>query len=42
VERKEENSNFLGVPKVREYEKYFGLPSVVGRNKKVNLNYIKE
>ena len=35
-------SNFLEAPEVKEYEKYLGLPAVVGRNKKVSLNYIKE
>ena len=33
---------FLGVNEVREYEKYLGLPAVVGRNKKESLNYIRE
>ena len=42
VERKVELSNFLGVLKVKEYEKYLGLPVVVGRNKRASLNYIKE
>ena len=37
-----ELSNFLGVLKVKEYEKYLGLPVVVGRNKRASLNYIKE
>lgn len=32
----------LGVPEIRQYEKYLGLPSLVGRNKKANFNYIKE
>lgn len=32
----------LGVPKVKEFEKYIGLPAVVRRNKKDGLNYIKE
>lgn len=27
---------------MREYEKYLGLSSVFGRNKKASLNYIKE
>jgi len=27
---------------VKEYEKYLGLPAMVGRNKKASLNYIKE
>ena len=26
--------DFLGVSKIKEYEKYLGLPAVVGRNKK--------
>lgn len=34
--------NFLGVPEIKEYEKYLGLPAVVGRNKKESLIYIKE
>ena len=40
--RGQEISDFLGVPEVKEYEKYFGLPKVVGRNKKESLRYIKE
>ena len=28
--------------KIRSYEKYLGLPSLVGRNKKASFNYIKE
>ena len=35
-------SKYLEVPKVKEYEKYLGLPAVVGRKKKVSLSYIKE
>ena len=42
MERKVEISNFLWVPEVKEYEKYLGLPAVVGRNKRASLNYIKE
>ena len=34
--------NFLGVPEIKEYEKYLGLPTMVGRNKKESLIYIKE
>ena len=41
-ERRMEMVEFLGVSEVREYEKYLGLPAVVGRNKKESLNYIKE
>ena len=33
---------FLGVNEVWEYEKYLGIPAVVGRNKKKSLNYIRE
>jgi len=33
---------FLGVLEINEYEKYSGLPIVVGRNKKASLNYIKD
>ena len=41
-ERKLEIIEALGVSEVKEYEKYLGLPAVVGRNKKVSLNFIKE
>ena len=41
-EKKREILNFLGVPEIKEYEKYLGLPTVVGRKKKASLNYIKE
>ena len=34
--------NLLGVPKIKEYERYLGLPAMVGRNRKASLNYIKE
>jgi len=34
--------NLLGVPEIKEYEKYLGLPAVVGRNKRASLNYIKD
>lgn len=40
--RRGEIINFLGVPEIREYEKYLVLLAVVGRNKKANHNYIKE
>ena len=32
----------LGVPEIRQYEKYLGLSSLVGRNIKISYNYIKE
>ena len=41
-ERKLEITDLLGVSEVREYEKYLGLPAMVGRNKKASLNFIKE
>ena len=33
---------FLGVLEINEYKKYSGLPTMVGRNKKASLNYIKD
>ena len=32
----------LEVPEILQYEKYLGLPSLVGKNKKTSFNYIKE
>ena len=32
----------LGVPEVKQYKKYLGLPSFVGRRKKASFNFIKE
>ena len=32
----------LGVPKIMHYEKYLGLPSLVGKGKKESFNYINE
>ena len=32
----------LGVPEIKQYEKYLGLPSFVSRRKKASLNFIKE
>ena len=34
--------NYLGVPEIKEYEKYLGLPVMVGRKKKESFIYIKE
>ena len=39
---KEQVQNLLRVPEIKEYEKYLGLPAVVGRNKRASLNYIKD
>ena len=41
-DKKEEILNFLGVPEIKEYEKYLGLVVVVGKKKKESLNFIKE
>ena len=32
----------LGVSKIMHYEKYLGLPSLVGKGEKESFNYIKE
>ena len=40
--QKTQSQIFLGMLEVKEYEKYLGLPAMVGRNKKASLNYIKE
>ena len=32
----------LGVPEIMQYERYFDLPSFVGKGKKASFNYIKE
>ena len=34
--------SMIGVPKIKQYEKYLGLPSFVGWSKKASLLYIKE
>ena len=34
--------DILGVGKEHNYEKYLGLPSLIGRRKKASFNYIKE
>ena len=39
-ETKANLSVFLGVEEVKEYEKYLGLPVVVGKNKKASFNCI--
>ena len=41
-EKKREILSFLGVPEIKEYEKYLGFPAVVRKNKNASLNYIKE
>ena len=32
----------LGVHEIHHYEKYLGLPSLIGRGKKASFNYLKE
>ena len=32
----------LGVPEIKHYEKYLGLPAMVNKNRKTSLNYIKD
>ena len=32
----------LGMPEIKHYEKYLGLPTVVGKNRRESLNYIKD
>lgn len=39
---KELLKNLLRVLEIKEYEKYLGLLAVVGRRKKMSLNYIKD
>ena len=39
---KNDIKNLFGVPEIKEYEKYLGLPAVVGRNRSASLNFIKE
>ena len=32
----------VGVPEILHYDTYLGLPSLIGRHKKANFDYIKE
>ena len=32
----------LGVKEIHQYEKYLGLPSLVGRGKRESFNFLKE
>ena len=41
-ERRLAITELLGVPEIREYERYLGLPSFVGKKKKASFDYIKE
>ena len=42
VEVQDKLKVLLGVPVIKNYEKYLGLPSFVGREKKACFNHIKE
>ena len=41
-ETRQEIKGVLGVQEIKFYEKYLGLPSLVGRGKKASFSYIKE
>ena len=41
-EIKDQIKEAWGVPEIMQYEKYLGLPSFMGREKKASFNYIKE
>ena len=41
-ETREHIKQALGVSKIKQYERYLGLPSFVGRRKKASFNFIKE
>jgi len=41
-DRRHTIKELLGVPEIREYERYLGLPSFVGKKKKASFEYIKE
>ena len=41
-EKREHIKQVLGVPEIKQYEKYLGLPSFVGRRKKASFEFIKE
>ena len=41
-ENRQRVKNILGVEEIQSYEKYLGLPSLVGKKKKASFNYIKE
>ena len=41
VEIKHDIKVALGVQEIMQYERYFGLPSFVGKGKKVSFNYMR-
>ena len=42
LDMRNEIKEALGVPEIRQYEKYLGLPSFVGKSKRASFDYIKE
>ena len=42
IEIQDSIKDLLGIPEIKQYEKYLGLPSFVGRRKKASLAYIKD
>ena len=40
--RKQFIKDALGVPEIRSYKNYLGLPYLIGRRKKASFEYIKE
>ena len=32
----------LEAPEIKQYEKYLGLPAMIGKNRRTSLNYIKD
>ena len=42
LDAKNQIKAFLGLPEIRAYEKYLGLPAMIGKSKRESLNYIKE
>ena len=41
-DRGNEIKDAMGIMEIKQYEKYMGLPSFVGRKKKASFDYIKE
>ena len=41
-EEKREIKKAFGVPEILHYDKYLGLPSLIGKHKKSGFDYIKE
>ena len=39
---RQEIKDALGVPEIVHYDKYLGLPSLIGKRKKASFDYIKE